>query len=60
MAVEIWTNGAGLPRTFVARAKSAEAAGFDGVTIVDSQNLSGDPYVALAMAGAETERIKLG
>lgn len=60
MAVEIWTNGAGLPRAFVARARAAEEAGFDGITIVDSQNLSGDPYVALGMAAAETERIKLG
>lgn len=60
MGVEIWTNGAGLPRAFIARAQAAEAAGFDGVTIVDSQNLSGDPYVALGMAAAETERIKLG
>ena len=57
---EIWTGGAGLPSGFVRRAQYAEAAGFDGITIVDSQNLSGDPYVALAMAGAETERIKLG
>src|SRR4051812_39646338 len=58
--VEIWTNGAGLPRAFVHRAQQAEAAGFDGVTIVDSQNLSGDCYVALAAAAGETDRIKLG
>jgi 5,10-methylenetetrahydromethanopterin reductase len=58
--LEIWTNGAGLPRTFVARAQQAEAAGFDGVTIVDSQNLSGDCYVALGLAARATERIRLG
>ena len=58
--LEIWTNGAGLPRTFVARAQQAEAAGFDGVTIVDSQNLSGDCYVALGLAAHATERIRLG
>jgi 5,10-methylenetetrahydromethanopterin reductase len=57
---EIWTGGAGLPSAFVRRAQHAEAAGFDGITIVDSQNLSGDPYVSLAMAGSATERIKLG
>ncbi len=57
--VEIWTNGAGMPRDFVHRAQQAEQAGFDGITIVDSQNLSGDPYVALALAGAATENIKL-
>ena len=58
--LEIWTNGAGLPRAFIHRAQQAEHAGFDGVTIVDSQNLSGDCYVALALAAHETERIKLG
>ena len=42
------------------RARWAEAAGFDGITIVDSQNLSGDCYVALAMAAAATTRLKLG
>jgi 5,10-methylenetetrahydromethanopterin reductase len=60
MAVEFWSNGAGMPAAFVRRAKHQEHAGYDGITIVDSQNLSGDSYIALAMAGAETERIKLG
>lgn len=58
--VELWTNGAGMPPAFVRRAQHAEAAGFDGITIVDSQNLSGDCYIALAMAAAATTRIKLG
>lgn len=58
--LEIWTNGAGLPKAFVHRAQQAERAGFDGVTIVDSQNLSGDCYIALALAAQETERIQLG
>jgi len=58
--VEIWTNGAGLPKAFVHRAQQAERAGFDGVTIVDSQNLSGDCYIALALAAHETEHIQLG
>jgi hypothetical protein len=57
---EVWTNGAGMPSAFVRRAQWAEAAGFDGITIVDSQNLSGDCYIALAMAAAATTRIKLG
>ena len=60
MAVEFWTNGAGVPGgTFVRRAQEAEAAGFDGITIVDSQNLAGDCYVALALAARETSRLKL-
>jgi 5,10-methylenetetrahydromethanopterin reductase len=40
-------------------AKTAEAAGWDGMAVVDSQNLSGDPYVALAMAATVTDRIGL-
>ena len=35
----------------------AKAAGFDGMTVVDSQNLSGDPYIALVMAAKATERL---
>ena len=58
--LEFWTNGAGMPPAFVQRAQRAEAAGFDGITIVDSQNLSGDCYIALAVAAAATTRIKLG
>jgi 5,10-methylenetetrahydromethanopterin reductase len=58
--VQVWTNGAGMPEAFVRRAQRAEAAGFDGITIVDSQNLSGDCYVALALAATATTRIRLG
>jgi 5,10-methylenetetrahydromethanopterin reductase len=58
--VEVWTNSAGMPSQVARRAETAEAAGYDGVTTVDSQNLSGDPYVALAMAATGTSRIKLG
>ena len=58
--VEFWTNGAGMPEAFVRRAQRAEAGGFDGITIVDSQNLSGDCYVALALAATATTRIRLG
>jgi 5,10-methylenetetrahydromethanopterin reductase len=60
MAVEIWTSGAGMPRAFIQQAQHAEEAGFDGITIVDSQNLSGDCYIALGMAAHETENIRLG
>jgi 5,10-methylenetetrahydromethanopterin reductase len=60
MSIEFWSNGAGMPSAFVRRAKRIEEAGYDGITIVDSQNLSGDCYVALALAAAETERLMLG
>ena len=59
-AIELWTNGAGMPSAFAQRARRAEANGWDGITIVDSQNLSGDCYVGLAVAAGETTRIRLG
>lgn len=58
--VEIWTNSAGLPSAVARRAEAAERAGYDGVTTVDSQNLSGDCYIGLALAATGTARIKLG
>ncbi len=57
--VQVWTNGVGIPGAAVRRATDVEAAGFDGMTVVDSQNLSGDPYVALALAAKATERLLL-
>jgi 5,10-methylenetetrahydromethanopterin reductase len=41
-------------------AEEVEQAGWDGLLVVDSQNLSGDPYVALALAAVATRRIGLG
>jgi 5,10-methylenetetrahydromethanopterin reductase len=41
-------------------AQEIEAAGWDGMLVVDSQNLSGDPYVSLALAATATTRIGLG
>jgi len=58
--MEIWTSGVASPRGAGRVARAVEAAGWDGFTVVDSQNLSGDPYVALAMAATVTERIGLG
>lgn len=57
--MEVWTQFAASPRGIVKVAEDAEAKGWDGLSVVDSQNLSGDPFVALAMAGAATERIGL-
>ncbi len=57
--MEFWTTGAAAPRSTMNLAQSVEANGWDGLAVVDSQNLSGDPYVALAMAATVTERIGL-
>jgi 5,10-methylenetetrahydromethanopterin reductase len=57
---EIWTSGIAWPGAIERAASRAEAAGFDGIAVVDSQNLAGDPYVGLALAARETERLRLG
>lgn len=57
---EVWATGVSLPGVAVKSARRAEADGFDGWFVVDSQNLAGDCYVALAQAAEATERIQLG
>ncbi len=41
------------------QAQRAEAEGWDGIGFVDSQNLAGDPYVALALAAHATSTIRV-
>ena len=60
MGVEVWTMGVGLPGLTTMQAERAEAVGFDGLLLVDSQNLAGDPYVSLALAAKVTDKLKLG
>ncbi|MDY7104912.1 MAG: LLM class flavin-dependent oxidoreductase [Actinomycetota bacterium] len=57
--VEVWTSGAGRPSDAAARARRLEDEGWDGFGVVDSQNLAGDPYVALTMAATATTRLRL-
>lgn len=58
--MEIWASGVSAPRGIMRVAEACEAGGWDGLGVVDSQNLSGDAFVALAMAATVTERLKLG
>ncbi len=58
--VEVWATGISLPKVAARMAQRAEADGFHGLLVVDSQNLAGDTYVALTAAAAVTERIHLG
>ncbi|MBN9487624.1 MAG: LLM class flavin-dependent oxidoreductase [Alphaproteobacteria bacterium] len=58
--MELWTTGVASARGSARTAREVEAAGWDGMLVVDSQNLSGDPYVSLALAAAATTRIGLG
>src|SRR5690349_17076391 len=39
------------------QAELAEMAGWDGITFVDSQNLVGDPYVAIALAARHSDTL---
>lgn len=58
--MQLWTTTVASPRATPRVAREREDAGWDGLLVVDSQNLSGGPYVALAMAATATTRIGLG
>ena len=47
------------PRRVGEYARRVEKVGWDGISLYDSQNLSGDTYVAMALAAAATERLEL-
>ena len=57
--LEVWATGAGVPGLAARHAAAAEQAGYDGLSLVDSQNLAGDCYVGLALAAKATTRLKL-
>jgi 5,10-methylenetetrahydromethanopterin reductase len=56
---EFWTYGHAKPRGFARQAQNAEAQGWDGVTCGESQNLTGDPFVAMGIAAHATTTIKM-
>ncbi|HMC39572.1 MAG TPA: LLM class flavin-dependent oxidoreductase, partial [Acidimicrobiales bacterium] len=58
--LEVWTMGAGAPHSVQRQAVAAEQAGWDGLLVVDSQNLSCDPFVNLTAAALATTRLRLG
>ncbi len=58
--MELWTLQNASPRGIQHVARQNEDAGWDGLVVVDSQNLSGDCYVALTMAANATQRIGIG
>ncbi len=57
--VECWTVCAPHVKGTVPLARTAEAQGWDGVTLGDSQNRVGDVYVEMALAVAATEHLRL-
>jgi 5,10-methylenetetrahydromethanopterin reductase len=56
--MELWTMRIPEIGTAPAQAERAEQTGWDGITFTDSQNLVGDPFVAVALAAAATERLR--
>ena len=57
---ELWTLQTSSARSAPRRAQRAEAAGWDGMGVTDSQNLAGDAWVALAAAATTTTTLGLG
>lgn len=58
--MQLWLLTHSRPGHALATAKRAEAAGWDGMLVVDSQNLAPDSYVALTLAATGTSRLGLG
>ena len=58
VSLQLWTMGLPEPGTAPFQAELAQVAGWDGITFVDSQNLVGDPFVAVALAARATDRLR--
>jgi 5,10-methylenetetrahydromethanopterin reductase len=56
--VELWTIRIPEVGTAAAQAERAEAAGWDGIAFTDSQNLVGDPFVAIAVASKASDTLR--
>jgi 5,10-methylenetetrahydromethanopterin reductase len=59
-AVELWTATGNRAGRASATGAKAEQDGFDGASFGDTQCLSPDPFVGLAVAAGSTQRLKLG
>jgi 5,10-methylenetetrahydromethanopterin reductase len=59
VGVELWTGARAHPGWAAKAATLREREGWDGLFIPDSQNLSGDPYVAMALAAQATSRLRV-
>lgn len=56
---EIWMITFPIPGNFARMAQMIEESGFDGVGVVDTQNLAADPYSQLCLAAHATKHLKL-
>jgi 5,10-methylenetetrahydromethanopterin reductase len=60
MTCEFWLHGFPVPGQVEALGRRTEELGFDGLLLADSQNLVGDPFVALGLLTRTTSRLGLG
>jgi 5,10-methylenetetrahydromethanopterin reductase len=58
--VEFWLHGFAVPGRVAELARRAEAWGFAGLLLADSQNLTADIWVELSLAAAATSRLRIG
>lgn len=58
--MEVWLHAFSFPRRTAELARRAEAWGYTGMLVADSQNLNADVWMELALAAAATERLGLG
>jgi 5,10-methylenetetrahydromethanopterin reductase len=58
--VQVWLHAFAAPGRVAPLARQAEEWGFDGLLVADSQNLTADVWVELALAAAATSRLGLG
>jgi 5,10-methylenetetrahydromethanopterin reductase len=58
--VEFWLHGFSVPGRVAETARRAEAWGFTGLLLADSQNLTADIWVELCLAAVATSRLRIG
>jgi 5,10-methylenetetrahydromethanopterin reductase len=58
--MEFWLHTFSIPGRVAELARQAEEWGFAGLLVADSQNLTADIWVELALAGAATSLLRLG
>jgi 5,10-methylenetetrahydromethanopterin reductase len=58
--MDVWLHTFSFPRRVSEIARRAEDWGFSGLLLADSQNLTADIWVELALAAATTSRLRLG
>jgi 5,10-methylenetetrahydromethanopterin reductase len=58
--MRVWLHSFPRPGVTAGAARAAEAAGYDGLLLADSQNLVAEAWVEATLAAAATERLRVG